>query len=248
MKDIEIEKLKKVLITVPESNEWLLYHGKGNGQTITETFNVKIYQNKKGQRKIVTTDQQLLQQIIQGKTLEQSNKKKYTIMVDDSMWGFPLGGVLVGCAYQNHVTYDEVPVQFFQGPSFENKTYLDEYARRGLALVNRIILEYQLCKQDTEIIICTGYVNTKLKETLREQEFTVNIAEITGTLQNKLEEITAQIVKEKYHYNLYYDPKVIDPRKGFQQVIDWVNEKPEERLRLCKTGWKYFKEHNTFSS
>lgn len=243
MNDEYIEKLKKILTDVPENNEWLIYHGKGNGQnSIPETFNVKVYQNKKGQRKTVTTDEQLLQQILQSKT--ETKSFKHTIMVDDSMWGFPLGGVLVGCTYQNTVYYTEIPVRFFQEVNFENKKYLDEYARCGLIIIEKIMKNTGLSKKDTEIIICTGYVNTKLKDKLREQGYTVNVGKITGILQDKLEEVTAQIVKEKYYYDLYYDPKVTDPRKGFQQVIKWVNEKPEERLPLCKTGWKYFKQHS----
>jgi len=94
---------------------------------------------------------------------------------------------------------------------------------------------------DTLVEICTGYVNVGSKEALREAGYEVNVAKITGILQDELEKRFAAYVKA-LGYDGYVDPKEThDPKDPFKNIMKWIEEKPGERMRLAKTGWKYFK-------
>ena len=63
-----------------------------------------------------------------------------TIFIDDSGWGFPLAGVLVG-AYDtltDSFKFKEIDVKFFQNQEFNKKSYLFEYAKKGIEIVNEL--------------------------------------------------------------------------------------------------------------
>ena len=89
--------------------------------------------------------------------------------------------------------------------------------------------------------ICTGYVNVGSKEALRAAGYEVRVTVIKGPLQDELEKRFAEYVRA-LGYPGYVDPKEThDPKKPFENVIKWIEEKPDERARLAKTGWKYFR-------
>jgi hypothetical protein len=84
-------------------------------------------------------------------------------------------------------------------------------------------------------------VNSKSKETLRDADFEVKVTEITGYLQHELERRFKEYA-ESLGYQAYFDPKeTSDPASGFRKVIRWIMEDPGRRLKIAKTGWKYFK-------
>ncbi|MDI6708860.1 MAG: hypothetical protein QME47_07245 [Candidatus Thermoplasmatota archaeon] len=244
MQDVDqiIEKLRKYLIENSESNPYLVYKGVGDCIHISEKFNVKIYQGKKG-FSVVTNDQETYQRILDD-TIMAPVEKQHILMVDDSGFGSPVGGTLVGAVLDDNLfNYREVPVEYYQNEKYVNQDYLDCAARCGIELVDSLLAKACIEKSDVKIIICTGFVNTKLKDVLRQNGYHVEVGEITGKLQNVLEEVHSNYLRNKFGCGLYYDPKVTDPAKGFQKMIDWINEKPEERLRYAKTGWDYFKSY-----
>ena len=234
-----IENLQKYLLEQHEPNPYLIYKGVGDGKTVSEKFNVKIYQGKKGYS-VVTNDQETYEKILNGTITK--TVKKHTLMVDDSGFGCPVGGTLVGAVLDNNLfDFREVPVEYYQGDKYDKQEYLECAAEKGTELVESILATGNVNKDDVKIIICTGYVNTKLKEALRQHGYYVEVGEIAGKLQNMLEEIHSKFLRDRFGCGLYYDPKVTDPVKGFQVMIKWINEKPGERLRFAKTGWDYFK-------
>lgn len=233
-----LEKIRALgLPEKKEANSYCMLHVYGDNIRAPETFNVKVYKGKKG-LKLVTNDYETLMDIIENKT---SNKEyERIIYIDDSGTGFPLQGILIG-AYDtktNRIEIEEVSVEFFQSPKFENQDYLDGAANAGLNLIKK----FNADSNNTLIKICTGFVNIKIKKKLRELGYAVEVAKIGDPLQSELEKKHKEYIKRTTGYSNYYDPKETgNIPSEFSKVINWINEKPEERLKLAKTGWDYFK-------
>ncbi len=206
----------------------------GDGIRVTPKWTARVYRNTKGQLKLVTTDNHTLERLLSGK----APVMEKVIKVDDAGWGFPLGGVMIGAEADRHVETAMVDVRFFQGKPFEMHAYLDEAARVTLALVENLGGR----PSDTLVEICTGYVNSRSKEILREAGYEVHVTEITGLLQHELEERFKEYVKS-LGYREYFDPKETrDPATAFNKVIKWICEHPDARMKIAKTGWKYFRQ------
>lgn len=219
-----LEKIKALkLPEKKENNEYILLHVHGDNVRAPETFNAKVYSGKKG-LKLVTNDYHTLQQLIEGKP---SNKKyDRVIYIDDSGAGFPLQGILIG-AYDTKTSkteIGEVSVEFFQSPKFENQEYLNEAANVALKLLHK----FNVKPNDTLIKICTGFVNIKIKEKLREISYDVEIAKIGEPLQSELEKKHKEYIKTTAGFLDYYDPKETNNISlEFEKVINWIKEKPE---------------------
>lgn len=235
-KPIDAETLKRVedlrLPRRAENNPYLVLSVYGDGRRAPDSWTVKVYRNAKGQLKLVTDDYDLLMRLIGG---EKQGERKTIIKVDDSGWGFPLGGVMIGATDGSVVLTGLIDVQFFQGELFRSHAYLEEAANVSLGLVKRL----GQGKAETAVEICPGYVNSRSREALLQAGYEVRVTEITGLLQNELEERFKEYV-ETLGYRDYFDPKeTSDIKSGFDRVIGWIDRDPE-RLKLAKTGWKYF--------
>ena len=239
--EIILEKIKALgLPEKKENNQYILLHVYGDDIRASTKFNAKVYKGKKG-LKILTNDYATLKKLIEGK----QSKKTYEriIYIDDSGWGFPLGGVLIG-AYDDlskGFIFKEVDIKFFQEENFKQQKYLQEYANKGI----EIISELKPNRANTLIKICTGFINKNLKEDLRTLGFDVEVAEIGEPLQSELEKRHKQFVKEKFGYDAYYDPKEIE--KGeivseFNSVVDFIRK--NNLMKFAKTGWNYFKAYD----
>jgi hypothetical protein len=159
------------------------------------------------------------------------------IQVDDSGWGFPLGGVMIGATDGKKVMTGIIDVKYFQEGLFESKRYLDEAARITLELVGGM----GATPENSRIQICPGYVNSTSYTTLRRMNYLVEKKAITGLLQNQIEKRFFDYVRA-LGYESYYDPKETkDIPKKFQDVINWINKDKTNRMMLAKSGWKYFK-------
>ena len=232
-----LEKIRALgLPEKKESNEYSILHVHGDNIRSPETFNAKVYSGKKG-LKLVTNDHETLMDLINGK--QKNGDYSRVIFVDDSGWGFPLAGVLVG-AYDtstNSFKFRDIDVKFFQGQEFNEKSYLFEYAKKGIEIIN----ELNPNKSETLIKICTGYINIELKRELRKLGYNVEVAKIGEPLQSELEKKHKEYVKEKFGYDAYYDPKELE--KGeivseFNNVIDFI--KKNNLMKHAKSGWEYF--------
>ena len=234
-----LEKIRSLgLPEKKESNAYCMLHVHGDNIRAPEKFNAKVYSGKKG-LKLVTNDMHTLQQLLDGKS-NISNNFDRIISVDDSGWGFPALGVLVGMhdSKDNSLHFAEVPVEFFQGQKFEQKIYLDEYAKKGISLLNELM---PIDKKKTLLKICTGFVNTKLKDGLRAAGYNVEVAEIKEPLQSALEKRHKEYAKEGLGADLYYDPKEHDSSATssfFNMVIAYL--KNSNKMHMAKSGWGYF--------
>lgn len=237
IKQIDKNYLERVRnLKLPERKEaspYVALSVYGDGVRAPEKWNAKVYRDSKGNLKLVTVDLHTLESLLEGR---KPGVKRRTISVDDAGWGFPLGGVLIGASDGARVETGLIPVECFQGECFKEHAYLREAARATLNLLRR----FDASPDDTRIEICSGYINSESKKELREAGFEVDVVEVTGLLQDELENKFKEYVAS-LGYRAYFDPKgVHDASTPFKQVIAWIDEKPEERMKLAKSGWKYF--------
>ncbi len=217
---------------VPEKSQYIVLSVHGDDIRVSSKWTARVYRNAEGRLKLVTTDYHTLGQLLSGRVSAREN----IIKVDDSGWGFPLGGVMIGAERGGRIETGIIDVRFFQGELFRKHAYLEEAARVTLELVRKLGGR----PDDTLVEICTGYVNSKSKESLRDAGFEVKVTEITGYLQHGLEQRFKEHVAS-LGYQAYFDPKETrDPASGFRKVINWIMEDPGHRLKIAKTGWKYF--------
>jgi len=190
---------------------------------------VKIYNSGS----IVCNDLDTLTKIEKG-IITGPDKGLKLLQIDDAGIGFPLLGVMVGVTDGVDVRTGTVSVSFFQGMPYERKEYLNEYARKGLK-----VLESFGAKADYHRIeICTGFINTALKEALRSLGFDVRVVEVRGLLQDRLEALFRAYVKDTLKMDLAYDPKDMAKNKiglKYYEVLNWGKRNAPH---LLKTGWK----------
>ena len=236
--EAEAQRLIETLIPWLEVNEptdpWIYFKGRGK-DPLSPKFNVVIYKNGKGHFKVVTTDEVTLERLVSGK--DWSEGRRYRVDIDDAGIGCPVGGVLIG-AYDHTgglFLFREIPPSEFQTPHFETRHYLE--AARDLAF--EILVELAYPPSETVIFLCTGYIHGITKESLRNAGYEVQVTEIGPPLQDLLEMALKEVLKEEYGFGGFYDPKVDDPRRGFERSMAWLRRKPD-RMVIAKTGWKIF--------
>jgi len=223
---------KGIIIPRIENNSYLKVSYKGADKLVSSKWNVKIYTSGS----VVCNDFKVLQDILSG-TLKTPDNSLKIIQLDDSGWGFPLCGTMIGITDSKQVWTDVVDVYFFQGDNFEKKIYLEEYAQKGLKLIQAL----GISPSSHRIEICTGYINTKLKDILREKGFDVRVTEIKGLLQDKLEDLFKEHVKQMTGKDLAYDVKEMDRSKigsTYYSVLNWGKKNAPH---LLKNGWSSMK-------
>jgi hypothetical protein len=251
----QLDTLKKLgLPEVKENNQWLLLHVKGDGEKAPQSWNARIYTNSAGNMKVVTTDMSVFSALLDGRQHAQKMtppakpEAGRVITIDDSGWGFPLLGTLIGLhdSLDNSIHIGEVPVKYYQPPFFERKDYIYEAAHQVVRLLD------ELQHPNADIFdprtvnalfkVCTGYVNTGIVTELRERGFKVETCAIGEPLQSALETAHMNYIREKTKADIYYDPKELDKAeipKKFGEVVRWIEK--NNAWSLTKTGWKYFK-------
>ncbi|MBT3940666.1 hypothetical protein HOD83_03895 [Candidatus Woesearchaeota archaeon] len=164
------------------------------------------------------------------------------VMIDDSGWGFPLGGVLCGVHDDrtNALLWREIGVKFFQDPLWGDpaKPYLQEYAKKAVEMVEAIGAE----PENTLMHVCKGFVNNGAVGALYNRGFRVKRAQIGDPLQSWLENRNKMYVLEKVKGDIYYDPKGLRKQeisRHFSLAINYLLKYNLENW--AKTGWKYFK-------
>ena len=124
---VSLEQAEKLdlVVRVEEKNPYVLLSFKGQG-LISEKWNVKVYTfnlNKRG-HSVVCNDLETLTQLMLGDFFGFNLPDLPVISIDDSGWGFPLCGVMVGATDGKAVVTDVVEVYLFLGKKFKTKDYL----------------------------------------------------------------------------------------------------------------------------
>jgi hypothetical protein len=219
---------KNLIIPKPEKNQFLKFSYKGTGNLISDKWNIKIYNSGS----IVCNDLRTIRLFYEG-LLKEPDPSLILVKIDDSGWGCPLCGVLIGIEVKKRIIVREIDVKYFQKDLFSTKDYLNEYAVKGMKLLNII----QASPQTHRIEICTGYINTLLKDQLIEKGYDVRIVEIKGKLQYELENVFKRYIFKKTGQNLAYDPKELTKKEivfKYNKALNWGKT---HRPDLLKTGW-----------
>ena len=168
------------------------------------------------------------------------NSDNFDVLIDDAMWGLPIGGVLMGVYYRKTKEFEirEVGVEFFQSPYFEKKEYLNECANVSLDMIQKL----GVAKTD-RIIVCRGFVNNCVDDLLISKGYIHTQRGIIGEpLQSYLENQAATYTKDIYGFEEYSDPKDHTDKENknyFWRITNWV--KKNNRYDIAKTGWNYWK-------
>lgn len=175
----------------------------------------------------------------QEKEESPKNEPLHQLLMDDALWGFPIGGVLLGVYDSLTSTFAvrEIPVKYFQPPLFEQKAYLKAVADAAVELLDELSID----PASARVKVCQGYVNSAIPPALRQKGYRVEVGAIGEPLQSWLESKAAEYV-QSLGYNGYYDPKGMsesDIRKAFWRVVRWVEK--HRRYDLAKTGWNFWK-------
>ncbi len=233
---------------VKENNPWLTLHIKGDDTKAPGSWNAKVYRNKAGILKVVTTDMGVLDALLTNTPLSapmsaaMEREPERIITIDDSGWGFALLGVLIG-AYDSQtgqIITEEIKVEYFQSPSFETKAYLNQAAIATMRLLERL----NASPDGTLIKICTGYIHSEAVRVLIENGYTIERGVIGEPLQSKLETAHADYIKKATNAGMYYDPKELEKKeigRKFYEVVAWI--KKNNAWDIAKTGWGYFKKN-----
>ncbi|MBN2335012.1 hypothetical protein JXL21_05590 [Candidatus Bathyarchaeota archaeon] len=158
------------------------------------------------------------------------------VEVDDSGWGDLVGGAVIVMrrvgTNEKHV--GEIPLAMFREPDFKYKEYLRATTQIILEGIDALNVE-----RNEPLHICTGYIFTSAKETLRELGYTVKEVKITGATQELAErEFIASLVR----LGVGSRGETAEMR-SFEGFLEWVHEDLGGRERFVKTGWKSWEKH-----
>ena len=158
------------------------------------------------------------------------------IEVDDSGWGDLIGGTVIVLRRietgENH--WGEIPLELFQGDEFKYKAYLRSATRIILEGIDALGVS-----TDEAIHICTGYVFTHAKDTLKELGYKVTEVKIVGATQNFAE---GRFIESLMNMGLGSRGELASIR-SFNGFLGWVKADLEGRERYVKTGWNSWPKH-----
>lgn len=155
------------------------------------------------------------------------------IQIDDAGSGSFVGGTCIG-VYRpetNEYFFEIIPVELYNKENFKNKYYLDEVVN----IVSEAFKAMNVSKTET-IEICRGYMFEKLRKWLDDQGFCWYRTQISGRIQD--------VVEKNY---MLYTVKLGVPKAyiqytkypfHFHKLLRWVFADFDNRINICKTGWK----------
>ena len=153
------------------------------------------------------------------------------VEIDDSGWGDLVGGAVVVMRRvetdETHI--GEIPLELFQISEFKYKVYL----RRAQEIIIEGLDKLQV-QMDEPIHICTGYILSTARETLRKLGYRIIDTKIKGTTQELAENEFLRHL-EKIGIGTIIEVASIRSFNGF---MNWLKEDIEIREKYVKTGWK----------
>lgn len=139
------------------------------------------------------------------------------------------GAVIVMRRVETGETYvGEVSLEFFRGEAFKGQLYLDRAAELVLEGVKALNVT-----REEPIRICTGYILSKARETLKERGFRAIPTRIRGVTQARAER---EFVRSLARMGVG-DEATIARMRSFDAFLGWVLEDLDGRERYVKTGW-----------
>ncbi len=155
------------------------------------------------------------------------------IQIDDAGSGSFIGGTCIGFyrPETNEYYFDIIPVELYNTDNFKKKLYLDDVVE----IAKKAFKALRVSKSES-IEICRGYMFERLKSWLTEEGFCWYVTQITGRIQEVVEKNF-----ELYAVNLGLPNDYIKFTRfpfHFHKLLRWVLSDYENRINLCKVGWK----------
>ena len=162
------------------------------------------------------------------------------IQIDDSGSGSLIGGTCIGALRKETEEYyfGIIPLENYQNHSFEQKIYLDKV----VDLTDSFLKQLKVPK-DEKIEVCRGYMFDKLRPWLKENQYSYSNTTIGEPLQARIENTF-----EKYTIELGLPKEFLSYTKypfHFHRLLRWVYADYNNRVKLCKTGWKSWKKYGS---
>ncbi len=155
------------------------------------------------------------------------------IQIDDAGSGSFVGGTCIGIyrPEKNEYYFDIIPVKMYNLENFEKKLYLGDVVR----IVKTAFSIFDIPKSEI-IEICRGYMFEELKNWLNMNNYCWYSTHITGRFQNIVEK-NFTLYAVKLGLPLHYIKFTKYPFH-FHKLLRWVFSDFENRINLCKVGWK----------
>ncbi|SHJ48143.1 hypothetical protein [Paramaledivibacter caminithermalis] len=160
------------------------------------------------------------------------------ILIDDAGSGSLIGGTIIGVMrYETReFYYDIIPLKYYSSEFFNKKLYLDYV----IEIVKTLFLKLHVTPNE-KILVCRGYMFDNLRKWISENNYKYINTKIEEPLQSKIESAF-----EDYAINLGFPERFISYTKypfHFHRILSWVYADYNERVKLCKTGWKSFRKY-----
>jgi hypothetical protein len=151
------------------------------------------------------------------------------ILIDAVGWGDLLLGVVIGALKPPDPMLMErrIPTSSFQPPNFENKKYLDDAVK-----IADEIIEVMQPDVGTYFKVCSEYVLSSVRRRLQNRGFKVQKVEVTGELKGMVERAYVRWCVEEG-----VPEEILQYKRRFWTLLEWVAERPHLREGLVKTGW-----------
>jgi hypothetical protein len=162
------------------------------------------------------------------------------IQIDDAGSGSLVGGTCIGAirVETGEFYYEVIPVGLFDKENFKNKSYI-YYATD---IVKRSIENLKISSQEL-INICQGYIFEDSRNYLKKANYNFSKGKIDDPLQTIIEKTF-----ENYTISLGLPKEFISYTKypfHLHRILKWVYADYENRVPLCKTGWKSWSKYSS---
>jgi hypothetical protein len=165
------------------------------------------------------------------------------IQLDDAGSGSLIGGTCIGAirVETNEYYYDFIPISYYCGDSFNNKLYLDYV----IDITSRLFKKLNVNKNE-QIKVCRGYMFDRLRKWLSAEDYYYENTKIVEPLQSKIEQtfedycVSLGLFEEFIKYNKY--------PFHFHRILKWVYADYDNRIKLCKTGWKSWQKYGNLNT
>jgi hypothetical protein len=160
------------------------------------------------------------------------------IQIDDAGSGSLVGGTCIGILRKEtgEYHYRIIPVHLFNEANFKNKTYI-YYTTE---VVKNALKKLSVRKKE-EILICQGYMFEDTRNFLAREKYSFSNSKIEDPLQSLIEKTF-----ENYTISLGLPRDFISYTKypfHFHRLLKWVYADYDNRIKLCKTGWKSWQKY-----
>lgn len=161
------------------------------------------------------------------------------IQIDDAGSGSLVGGTCIGILRKEtgEFYYEVLPVQMFDKNNFKNKMYIYYTTEAVMNALKKLSV-----KKNEKILICQGYMFEDTRKYLNKKNYNFSSLKIEEPLQSLIEKTF-----ENYAISLGLPRDFIAYTKypfHFHRLLKWVYADYDNRINLCKTGWKSWQKYS----